>query len=357
MAIRRTGMTDLQSLLDVRFQSVAEFGEENIVEVLTRDLNVHNAIMLDLVSGLCEVTTDRQRIYGSSVEGEMAEVDEYGQAPTQRPVQGSTVAFPLRKFQFNLGWTRRALLRSTVADIAEKALAAQKAHRRRVEKEVKVALFTPTNYTFVDFLVDKVSLGVKALVNADSQPIPNSPQDGSTFDASTHSHYVGAASLTQAVALALIENVQEHSLGADIKIAFNRTNETAVRAFADFVPYQDSRIEIFRASTEPDVPFTRVDHTALTNRAIGILGSAEVHIKSWVPADYSVCWDAAWSKPLAMRQDTVEQFQGLQLSAENENYPLRSNFMEASFGIGVNERTAAACLYFANATYAAPTFT
>lgn len=353
-----TGTSDISTLLAARFQSVAEYGYDNIIEVLRRDLAAHNRIMVELVQGLCEVTTDRQRIYGSSVDGEMQEVDEYGQASTQRPTQGSTVAFPLRKFQFPMGFTKRWLAKHTPADLAEVVLAAEKAHRRRVEREIKLAFFQKTNYTFQDHLVDNVSLAVKRLINADGAPIPNAPQDGASFNAATHDHYTANATLTTGAVDALIENVQEHSLGADIKIGINRTNEAAWRALTGFVPYADSRLQVFRNSTNPDVPFVRLDQSVTVNRAIGLYGAAEVLVKSWVPASYAACWDNGWSKPLAFRQDTVAEFQGLQMVHENDSaHPLLVQFAEAMFGVGVWERTAMACLYFAGGTWTDPTIT
>lgn len=328
---------------------------DNIIEVLNRDLAAHNRIMIELVSGLCEVTTDRQRIYGSSVSGEMQEVDEYGQAATQRSTQGSTVAFPLRKFQYPLGFTRRWLAMNTPADLAEVFLAAQKAHRRRVERQIKRAFFLKTNYTFQDHLVDNVDLGVKRLINADGAPIPNGPQDGEVFDGAVHDHYTAEATLSTGGVDILIDNVIEHSLGADIKIGINRTDEADWRALTGFVPYADSRLEVFRNSTSPDVPFVRLDQSVTVNRAIGLYNAAEVLVKSWVPATYAACWDNGWSKPLAFRQDQVATFQGLQMVAEETSHPLLAQYMEAFFGVGVWERTAMACLFFANATWVDPT--
>ncbi len=353
-----TGSSSIDDLLAARFQSVADFDEDNIREVLDRDLAAHNAIMMDLVGGLCEITVDRQRIYGSSVDGDMQEVDEFGNAPTQRSRQGSTVAFPLRLYQFPLGWTKRHLAKATPADLAESTLAAEKAHRRVVEREIRKAIFLSSNSTFRDHLVDDVDLAVRAFVNADGNPIPNSPIDGTPFVAGSHTHYDANATLTTAVVDALIEDVMEHSLSADIKIAIHRTNEAAWRALTGFIPYADQRIEVFRVTgTGNDVPFDRLDQTRFVNRAIGIYGAAEVWVKSWSVANYAFCWDDAGPRPLAFRQDTAETLQGLQLSDEAMVHPLQINTMEAMLGVGVWERTNGAVLQFNNATYQNPTIT
>jgi len=87
-----TGTYDINDLLAVRFQSAAEFGLDTIRQTLEADIAAHNAIVMQMVSELCEVTTDRQRIYGTSAGGEMVEVDEYGRSQTQAPVTGASVA-------------------------------------------------------------------------------------------------------------------------------------------------------------------------------------------------------------------------------------------------------------------------
>ena len=114
-----TGAHDISQLLATRFQTVAGYGIDRITTVLQNDLAAHNAIMVDMVSGLCDVTTDKQRRYGESRSAEMDEVDEYGRARTQRSRGGSTVGFPLRKFQHAIGWTETWFQEHTPADMAE----------------------------------------------------------------------------------------------------------------------------------------------------------------------------------------------------------------------------------------------
>jgi len=115
-----TGTYTISDLLAARFQSVAEFGMSTIVDVLRNDLAAHNGIVNELVSDLCSLSTDRQRIYGTSAAGEMVEVDEFGKAPTQNVRTGSTVGFPLKMFQYNIGWTAKWMQTKTPADMAQR---------------------------------------------------------------------------------------------------------------------------------------------------------------------------------------------------------------------------------------------
>ncbi len=71
-----TGTHDIATLAAARFQSVAEFGVDNVAEIINRDLAAHNALVTDMMAQVADVTTDRQRISGTSINGFMVEVDE-----------------------------------------------------------------------------------------------------------------------------------------------------------------------------------------------------------------------------------------------------------------------------------------
>lgn len=339
-----TGTHDISWLLASRYQSVYQLDMAEVVSVLQNDLAAHNAIMLDMLGGLADITTDRQMTYGGGVGGEMVQVDEYGRAPTQRgPATAATIGLPLHKYQFAIGWTETALQMRTAFDIANAQLNAEGAHRRIVERDIKRAIFLSANYTHVDYLVDNVSLNVKRLINADSSFVPAGP-NGEVFDGATHTHYDFNNGLSASAVTASINDVVEHGYGAAVKVAINRGNETAFRALPGFVPYVDPRI-VYRNT---DTPGQTLDITRLDNRAIGLFGAAEVWVKPWVPQDYLLVYDAgAPEKPLAFRQREQATFQGLRIAATLSAFPLVADYMEVEFGLGVRNRTAAAVLYFA----------
>lgn len=347
------GTYTLADLRANRFQSVVEFGIDNINAILQRDLAAHNEIVGELVSELADRTTDKQRVYGASIDGDMVEVDELARSATKKPAVGSGVGFPLKNYQYPVGWDERWIKRATVAELAERALAAETAHQKALRREIKKALYLSTNYTFRDINSTPIAdLAVKRLVNADSMAIPNAP-DGSTFTASSHTHYLGTATLTAAGFTAAINTVIEHGFGERIISAINYADEAAVRLLTGFVPAQDFRV----------VPASTTAHTIETmnpgsyyNRFIGIFGAAEVWVKPWAIANYVFTWDAASvMKPLVLREDTVPGFQGLRLAATLETYPLYAQYFEAMVGLGVWTRTNGSVWYFANATYADPT--
>lgn len=346
-----TGTHDISTLLATRFQSAASFGLDTIQQVLAADVAAHNAIVQEMVGGMCEVTSDRQRRYGTSSSGEMVEVDEYGRAQTQVDRPGATVGFPLRLFQYNLGWTAKWFETHTPADMATAVQAAQKAHLRRVQTEIKRAVYLSANYTFNDFLVDRVDLAVKRFVNADSAGIPDGP-NGENFDGSSHTHYDAINGLTADATKAIINDVIEHGHGNSVKLAISRTDETTVRGLSGFTAYPDPRI-IYRAS---DTPGTTLDISRLDNRAIGILGGAEVWVKPWAIANYLFAWDDGDpNKPLAFRQREQQTLQGLRIASTLDTHPLYAQYMEAEFGVGVWTRTNGAVLYFGAGSWADPT--
>lgn len=350
----RTGSYDIQSLLAARFTSAKKFGIDNIVEILNAELAAHNALMQTALSEIAEITTDQQNVYGSAVGGEMTEVDEYGAAPTQKATPGSTVGYPLKLHQFNLGWTERFLAKATPADLAIRTQNAQIAHRKQVMKSLKQAIFGSANYTFYDHLVDNIAIGVKRFLNADGEPIPAGP-NGEVYDGSTETHYTAEASLTNANLVASVHNVIEKGHGNMVKMAINRADEAAVRALSSFTAYIDQRLTL---NANANQPTARLDASRIDNRPIGIFDGAEVWVKPWAIANYAFTWDAGSpNKPLRMRQDMTEELQGLRIAAEFDSHPLHAQFMEAIFGFGAWTRTNGAVHYFGGGSYVNPTIT
>lgn len=356
-----TGTHDIATLLAARFTSAAEFGIDTIARVLQADLQAWNAMVSEMVSDFCENTTDRQRKYGTSVNGDMMEVDEYGRAPTQRALPGATVGFPLRLFQFNLGWTAKYLETATPADLATAQLNAQKAHWRAIQREIKKAVYLSSNYTFNDHLVDKIDLSVKRFVNADGAAIPDGP-NGETFDGSSHTHYDANSGWSATVLTNSINDVIEHGHGGEVRVNINKGDETSVRALTGFTAYPDPRL-VFpslpaSSGTTSNLTAQTLDISRLDNRAIGIFAGAEVWVKSWAIQNYAYISDVATpEKGLAFRQRTQTSLQGLRLAASLPDHPLYVDVMEAEFGIGVWTRTNGAVLYVGAGTYADPTIT
>ncbi|HMF59213.1 MAG TPA: hypothetical protein VK595_02505 [Vicinamibacterales bacterium] len=347
-------LTTLDTLAST-FQTVAEFGEDRLWEQsIQPTLDAHNGIMNDMFDDFCERTTDKQRRYGTTDQMTMTDTDEFGRPDAQKVAPGAIAGFPLRSYQGTIQWTRKYFQNASVAEFAGQVVAIRDADIQRVINEIKRALFNPLNYTFNDYLVDRMSqipLGVKALLNADSAGIPPGP-NGETFDGTTHTHYLGTASLVDANLIAAFETVAEHYAAGEVAIYINRAQETAVRGLASFTKLE--QMSLIPSDNTVRVLAPRLQPIALYNRQIGYFNGAEVWVKPWVPANYIVIMIRNQPKPLVIRTRSASSY-NLVLVADDEKYPLRAKTFEREFGVGVWNRMAAAVLFVTSGTYSAPT--
>src|SRR6266702_3596097 len=313
-------LTTLDTLASLRASTglVVDIGEDVAWESIQAALDAHNQLLQESLTGFVDMTTDQLRRYGGPDNMAMEELDEFGTPGAQKIAAGVTLGFPLKLFGGGLQWTRTALQNMLASELAAQATAMLDADIKNVHKQLKLALFTPTNYT---------------------------------FEGATHTHYLGTASFAAADLTSLINTVIEHFLTGGIQVLANAAQETAIRGFAGFNPYYDPRLI-------PSVNTTNamgdLDVMNITNRAIGVFGAAEVWIKPWIPANYVVAvLVGSPQKALAMRTRMAGGGQ-LNLEFENEIWPLRSKGYSREFGFGVWNRVAAACLLTNNATYSAP---
>ncbi len=337
---------------------VADFGEEKAFQELSRFLVAHNQIMSELLGSLCAFSADRQRRYGEVIELEMQDAGEFHTPEAQKVTPGATVGFPLKRYEMAIQWTRDWFLNHTVDEMVGQFDAALAADRRRVVRDIKRAIFNSSNFTHSDYLVDRVDLAVKRLLNGDGQPVPISAE-GVTFDASTHTHYLARAggALANSDVVSLIEHVVEHGFGNNIKIYINRAQQSAIEGFADFAAYTEARI-INAPGGTAELGAGTFDTSTLYNKAIGIFKpGAEVWVKPWMPADYQFCFDAgSAAKPLVYRNRRATGGAApLEFIADIELYPLRARAMLREFGIGVWNRANGAVMFSGDTTYADPT--
>lgn len=337
-------------------QSIAAYGEDRAFEAIDAALMAHNEIMNSMKGDFIETSTDRQRRYGGADALTMDEVDEFGRGDAQKIAAGVTVGFPLRLFDITLQWTRKYFQNATGAELAAQFRAALDAHRKRNIREIKRAIFTPTNNaSYVDRLIDNVTLSLKALVNADSAAIPVGP-NGETFNGATHTHYLArvGGSVAASDVIALLETVREHYATGQQYLYINRAQEAAIRAMtSNFTAYLDARIV---GATNANQAQGNLSPANLYNRAIGIFDGAEVWVKPWVPASYMFMWIKGAPPPLVMRERNAGS-SAMTLAAEDEAYPLRARTMESEFGVSVWTRTNGAVLFTGATSYSAPTLT
>jgi hypothetical protein len=355
MAFGTLSMTDL---LIVNSTSVIDYGEDKIFDIFQTYLTIHNRLLAEKTDALVYPTNARLLRYGVQSTMQFEKVDEFGTVDAQKVVpSGYTVGFPLEAYAVALQWTRRYFQQHTPAELAIQFTAIQDADAMNLDRQIRQTLFTPTNYTFTDRLTavaqDQIDLPVKALLNADGQPIPPD-QWGNTFDGNTHTHYMFTAALVVGDIKALIQNVIEHHPVGKVVIWINLAQEAAVRLMTpDFVPYLDARLNPGSGITTAN---GSLDMMNTQDRAIGILGAAEIWVKSWVPAGYMFCYVQGAPRPIAWRRP-VGPGASLELLFDDEAYPLRAQSFGREFGLGIWTRTNGAILYIGGGAYVTPTFT
>lgn len=349
------GTMQLSDLLvnQTGFQTVASFGTEKAAVMVQADLDAHQAVLTDVVSEIASPTTDKLDATGTTAAMTMRRFDEYGKPVTQKVSGAYNLGYPLEKWGIGIGWTREWFRTHTLRDLAVQTLAAEAAHVAAVYAGIRQAIYLSANYSFVDEFGDGpiITIPVKRLVNADGLAIAPGP-NGEAFDGATHTHYLANATLTAAFGLSLVNTVLEHRVTGGVRIAIAQADRTAWEALTGFKALNDPRIQYVATDTNR----ASIDITRMNNLQIGTFSAAEVWVKPWAVSSYPLAYDSANpSKPLRYRQRNGEALQGLQTAAQNDAFPLHAEFMEAHFGFGVRERTAAAVLDNAHASYTDPT--
>jgi hypothetical protein len=354
----KTGTMTIADLLANKQTTAASFDRVQLQEIIEAELRAHEMVVQGMLGELCLITDERLWLSGAADTGDMLEATEFTRGPTNKADRTSTLGFPLKLYQYGLGWTKKWFAQKSVADVAQQVVAAEKAHLRALQREIKRAIYGSANYTHTDNLVaPNVDLTVKRFLNADSDPIPVNAA-GDAFTASSHTHYAGVATggtPTSAEVKAAIRNVLEHDHGNNLVLAINLADEDAVRAMSDFTKYVDSRIV---PATTSDVGRPSLDNSRVDNRAIGLFaGIAEVWVKPWAVSGIHFAYDKGdVRKPLAVRV-RKGQGVGLQLAAELDTHPLVAQYMESEFGVAVATRSNGACLDTAHTSYTDPTIT
>ena len=145
-------LTTLDTLASLRASTglVVDIGEDVAWESIQAALDAHNQLLQESLTGFVDMTTDQLRRYGGPDNMVMEELDEFGTPGAQKIAAGVTLGFPLKLFGGGLQWTRTALQNMLASELAAQATAMLDADIKNVHKQLKLALFTPTNYTFED---------------------------------------------------------------------------------------------------------------------------------------------------------------------------------------------------------------
>lgn len=343
-------LSTLDTLRSIR-QTVVTFGEDRAWTSIQAALDAHNAQFQELLGKLVERTTDTRRAYGTADVKQMDEMDQWGQSDAQKITASVAVDFPLRRYGSSLQWTRQWMMSNTVAQLAAEVNAIMDSDRTNLLKQIKRAVYIPTDFTFTDKLgiPANVPLNLRAFANNDGLAYPVGP-NGEVFPTS-HTHYLANATLTGAAADSLVLAVQEHYNSGSPVIVINSADEAAWRALPNFKPYIDPRLT---QNYNINMPLERLNFANTFNREIGLYGAALLRVKPWAIANYAFAYIEGQEAPLCMRVPQYEGLGDLNLDYEDERLPLRARSYGRQFGIGVWQRVGGAVLEFNNAAYQVP---
>jgi hypothetical protein len=338
-----TGTHTLADLQRITNQTVMQYGIENVLPAITMELEAHNRVLRDAMMAFATPTTEREEAAGGFTSFEMEEADEFNRPRGQKPSDPYKVGYPLKRFTFAMGWTAEYFNTATPAAMVARLIDVQAGHAKALQRGIRAALLQSTSYNFVPYIEDlkDTSVLVKPMYNGDGDVPAVGPQL-EAFDGA-HNHYLNSASLTNAAVSGLVNTVAEHSSNASIQIWINKADEDAYRGLSNFRPYLDVR-ERARLDQNTGIPI--LDTGNINNRAIGFINGAEIWVKPWMVANYSVAVNlAAADKPLKMREPMAESRRGFRPVAEIANFPLQARMFEALFGFGAYNRGAAAVLF------------
>jgi hypothetical protein len=346
-------IADLDANRDV---TVIEYGEDRVAAIIQAELDAHNRLVADMMQALAFVTNERLLRTGAGDGIVFEETDELARDRTQKPVAGQTVGLPLRRFSAAVGWDREYLLLATLGDIQKVMLKVQEGDLRGIQRAVKTALFSPTNYTFFDeYGQPQVELPVKALYNADGSAIGQDPY-GETIDGATHTHYLANTALTSALVHSAVRTVIEHGYTEGVEIYVNEAN---VAAFVGLPEFTAALGPLITAGANITTANVTNDGRTISNAVVGVWnGQHYVTTKPWIPAGYFSVVAAGQGeerRPLAFREHQQSPLRGLRTVGEIDIYPLRTRHLRRFFGVGIFNRAAASVATFTSGTYTAPT--
>lgn len=353
-------LTTLDDLQDTT-QTIANFGEEALSQRVAQALALHNAGMQEELRDFAVITDQIQFPYGTAFNSAMQELDEFGSPDVQKITAGGNVGLPLRFYGIAKQWTRHFVLNTPVNQLLAEMDDAADADIRNVRLQIGRRLLTATNLlSYFDRLQTRLTVDLRALLNADGQAIPPGP-NGESFTAGSHTHYLAISGLTEAFAKSVVDTVVEHGVTGGMAIYIARADEAAWRAFTDFTPFVDVRIQ---QNDQTRYATGGLDVTNPGDRVIGLFDSAEVHVKPFIPANYMVAFDrgAGNDKALGIRTrggslggDAYNG--GFGTLYEADGFPLRARALGREFGVGVIGRHKAAAGYSGGASYVSPTMT
>lgn len=337
---------------------------DSIWDEMQETLQIRNTSRTAIASLFTYATTlASDTVAQSMTDAEFEESSEYGVPESTRTSPSLvTVGFPLRWYDHGARYTWKFLAEASRSQIEAAHSSALEADNKLIFRKVMGALFSNVNPGPND-----LGTPVVALWNGDGQAPPEHANQ--TFTG-THSHYLttGTVDLAPKDVEDLIGTVEHHGYGLTengdrLIVLANPMEAEVIRGFRagvndakfDFIPSTDAPAFI----TDETIVGDRPPGSFNGLKVVGSYGDAWVVKNEWVPAGYVVAVATSGpnspSNPLAFREHTRVELQGLKQVPGPGTYPLAESYYVRGFGVGVRHRGAAAVLQVtASTTYTPP---
>lgn len=291
------------------------------------------------VQGATESYTERYKLPGGGYLQRSRSEGRYGAVKAS----GSwDVAYPLEDFGAQISGSDVDRAYMTVAELDNHISTVVTQNVNTVRFEMLKALLNATNATFAD--ERHGNLTIRRLANGDGSTYP--PILGATADADD-THYLESGYASASISDSnnpyetMVEELVEHfgeSVGGDNIVVFINPAQAGVTMdLTDFVQVEDRSI---RSGANADVPFGL---PSVPGKIIGRMtgtGACWISQWRWMPANYLLAVHLEAPAPLKMRVDPAATGlgTGLQLVAEDMQFPFTSSFWRHRFGFGAANR-------------------
>lgn len=331
---------------------VQTVGQQQVYDAVKMLLNAYNTELEKAKKAFVERTTsDHKFRYKLPGGGKLQRRGGMAQSGAVKAGGYWDVAFPLEDFGAQFGGDDITLAYMSAAELDRHIDTIFIQDKNTVRYEMLRAIFNSTQKTFVDDI--RGSLTVEPLANGDSVVYP--PVVGSETEA-TDTHYLESGYLASAISdtnnpypvirAELVEHFGVQQGGDNVAIMINSAQTPLTKALATF----DSIVGRYL------IPGANADQPTnlpqgLPGNVIGFVSPGGWVVEwDWIPAGYMLGLHLDAPKPLIERIDPADTGlgTGLQLVAEDEEYPLKGSHYRHRFGFGAGNRLNGVVMELAN---------
>jgi hypothetical protein len=348
-------------IAETDYAFVNTIGQKVVYDATQQVLGDHNADLAASEAVFIESSTwDHTIKYKLPGNGYLQRKTSVPSTMLVKPHGGWNVSFPLDEYGAGVAWDRVTLAKMSMGQYNLALETVKRKDRNTRRHAILQRLFDNTEWTFKD--EDFPDLLIEPLANGDAVTYP--PVLGSIDEATANNYLVSqytAASITDTNdPIPTLVNALEKYLGtptggSKIAVFCNDAQSSQLKSLSNFDPVPNRFVEY--GANVSLVPFDRFP-AGLPGRVLGETDSALLVEWRWIPANYLVAIHLEAPQPLRRRIDPPEQGlgDGLVLTSQDMNQPLKHSEWSHRFGIGCANRLNGAVMFLdAGSSYVIPT--